>query len=71
MLKRNFHKKKFEILTAQSSKNGFWMMLGGPFQTMFTGTIGFFLILFIRKRHQYASKLSHWICLFLALFWLR
>lgn len=64
-------KREFEILTTESSKNSFWMTLGGPLQTMFTGTIGFLLILLIRKRHQFASKLSHWVCLFLALFWLR
>jgi hypothetical protein len=47
------------------------MILGGPFSTMFTGTIGFVLIIFIRKRHQFASKLSHWFCLFLTLTWVR
>jgi hypothetical protein len=64
-------KEEFERLKIQSSKNKFWMILGGPFQTMLTGTIGFILVLMIRKRHQYASKFAHWICLFLALFWFR
>lgn len=64
-------KREFEILTAQSSKNSFWMTLGGPLQTMITGTIGVLLILHIKKRHKFASNLSHWFCLFLALFWLR
>lgn len=64
-------KRELEILTTQSSKNSFLMTLGGPLQTMFTGTIGILLILVIKKRYQFASKLSHWLCLFLALFWLR
>ena len=49
----------------------YWMTLGGPFQTMLTGSTGLLLIVLIRKRHRFASKLSHWLCLFLALFWLR
>ena len=70
--KKDFpQKREFEILTTQSSKNSFWMTMGGTLQTMITGTIGVLLILNIRKRHKYASKLSHWLCLFLALFWLR
>ncbi|MEY4539426.1 MAG: hypothetical protein RLZZ306_1183 [Bacteroidota bacterium] len=64
-------KRKFDILCAESYRNSFWFTFGGPFQTIFTGTTGVLLILFIRKRHQFATKLSHWICLFLALFWLR
>jgi hypothetical protein len=64
-------KREFEILITQSSKNSFWMTLGGPLQTMFTGTVGLMLVLYIRKRHKCATKLSHWLCLFLALFWLR
>lgn len=63
-------KQEFDILTSKSSNNHFWMILGSPFVTIFTGTIGVILILFIRK-NQYASKLSHWICLFWALSWFR
>ena len=64
-------KKEFDILYAKSARNDFWFTFGGPFQTIFTGTIGVLLILFIKKRHQFATKLTHWLCLFLALFWLR
>jgi hypothetical protein len=59
--------KLFKINT----DNHFWITFGGPFSTMLTGTIGLIIIIFIRKKHQFASKLSHWVCLFLALFWFR
>jgi len=49
------------------------MTLGGPIQTMLTGTIGVFLLLVFRKSFYAADKLSlrQWIIIFLSLFWLR
>lgn len=49
------------------------MTLGGPIQTMLTGTIGLILLFFYRKNFYQAAKLSlgQWLIIFLSLFWLR
>jgi len=49
------------------------MALGGPIQTMLTGTIGLVLLLLYRKKFYQADKLSlgQWLIIFLSLFWLR
>ena len=54
------------------SKNGLYVTLGGPLQTMLTGIIGL-LILFLRKEFIYKNgmKLLDWLAVFLSLFWLR
>jgi hypothetical protein len=62
-------KPKMLKLFKINTDNHFWIISGGPFSTMLTGTIGLVLIIFIRKKHQFASKLSHWLCLFFALTW--
>lgn len=51
--------------------NHFWMTLGGPFNNILIGTIGFTLILWLRKRHSFANTNFHWFCLFLTFFWMR
>jgi hypothetical protein len=55
------------------SSDNFWITLGGPFETMMTGTIGFAMILLFRKTFQTALSLSflQWVIIFIALFWLR
>lgn len=46
--------------------------IGGPFQTILTGTIGFIVLLIRRKNiQQYGMKTLDWLCVFLSLFWLR
>ena len=47
--------------------------LGGPLQTILTGTIGLLLLFIFRKRFHSTDKLSYgqWIIIFLSLFWLR
>ena len=49
------------------------MTLGGPIQTMLTGTIGLILLFLYRKNFYQADKLSlgQWSIIFLSLFWLR
>jgi hypothetical protein len=64
-------KQEFEILTKESRNNRFWMIVGGPFQTMLTGTIGCVLIFSLRRKRKYITKISDWFYLFLTLFWLR
>jgi hypothetical protein len=52
-------------------RDSFRIALGGPVQTMLTGTIG--LLLVIRKKNPRRASLAakHWFLLFLSLFWLR
>jgi hypothetical protein len=62
----------FYPLQRKKSKDRFWIMLGGPMQTMLTGIFG--LLLLLQSKKNIASKyLSwyNWLCIFLSLFWLR
>lgn len=56
----------------EKSNNGLYVILGGPIQTMLTGTIG---LLFLLWRKEFISKngmkLLDWLAVFLSLFWLR
>lgn len=56
-----------------SPRNSFLITLGGPIQTLLTGTIGCFLLFLNREKFQSADKLSsgQWIMVFVSLFWLR
>lgn len=51
----------------------FWIVFGGPLQTLLTGTIGLFLLYKYRESCLKASALSfgQWVLVFVALFWLR
>lgn len=51
----------------------FLVTLGGPLQTIFTGTLGLSLLLYNRKKIISLKKLKiiHWFYIFLSLFWLR
>ncbi len=53
-------------------RESLWVRMGGPLQTMLTGTIGLVLLLF-RKKRIYAKgmKVPDWIAVFLSLFWMR
>lgn len=60
--------------TAQSlPENSFYITLGGPVQTMLTGTIGLLLLFIHRRSFISIDKLStgQWVMIFLSLFWLR
>lgn len=54
-------------------RNSFWIGMGGPLQTMLTGTIGLLLLSFSRRRMRTLQELrpGQWILVFLSLFWLR
>ena len=56
-----------------SKKNRLLFTIGGPFQTMITGTVGFLTILIHRKTFYEIKKLSlkQWIMVFVTSFWLR
>ena len=62
--------KNDEIVSAEKS---FYITLGGPLQTMLTGTIGLVLLYIFRGRFHKKDRLSliQWILVFLSLFWLR
>lgn len=65
-------KEKFNKIIQERTKNGFWVTLGGPLQTMLTGTIGLLLIFFYRNKFsKQRLKIGQWILVFLSLFWLR
>ena len=51
----------------------FYVTLGGPLQTLITGTIGFILLIIFRKSFVTKTKLLswQWLVIFLSLFWLR
>jgi hypothetical protein len=66
-------KEKFYTTWEKLAQNGFYIILGGPAQTMLFGTLGFFLLLGQRKKIRKAKKLGidQWLLVFLCLFWLR
>jgi hypothetical protein len=53
--------------------DSFYITLGGPLQTMLTGTIGFILLFVFRKSFEQTNRLSfgQWTLIFITLFWLR
>jgi hypothetical protein len=56
-----------------SQSDSFYITLGGPLQTMLTGTFGLCLVYFNRKSFKKNIELTfgQWTLLFLSLFWLR
>lgn len=66
-------KEKFSGLRDRYFADSRWIIIGGPFQTMLTGTIGLILLLCYKSRIVMENKLTirGWVFIFLALFWLR
>ena len=66
-------KQRFETLVKDSDEKYFYFTIGGPLQTMLTGTIGLLLILFYRKNFFATNRLNvrRWLLVFIYLFWLR
>jgi hypothetical protein len=70
--KKDFpQRKEFEILIKKVENDKFWKILGGPTSNILIGSIGFILVLRLRKKYSYAQTTLHWFWLFLTLFWLR
>lgn len=72
--KLDFPEKPFyKRLSAQQKRISFWITLGGPSQTMLTGSLG--LLLLATNRRWWAAKqhltLPVWLLVFTTLFWLR
>ncbi len=71
--KKDFKEKvEYERLSKKLKHDSLWISIGGPSQTILTGTLGLF-ILFIRKRILKKKKWGFidWLATFLSLFWLR
>lgn len=58
---------------ARHQRHRFMFTLGGPLQTMLTGTIGLILILIFSRHYRNKDRLGLWLWapIFLSLFWLR
>lgn len=65
-------KELYEKLILKSFYNRLAINIGGPVQTIVTGTIGFILLLFRREKIlENGMKILDWLYVFLSLFWLR
>jgi len=66
-------KEEYDALEKKLTRDGLIISIGGPLQTMLTGTIGFILLYFNRKKYYNSDNLSikQWLLIFLTLFWLR
>ena len=63
----------YEAALASYQRQSILILMGGPLQTMLTGTTGFLLLVYYRKRFITDEQITWkgWVCIFLALFWLR
>ena len=66
-------KGRFDKINDQYIRARPWLTLGGPLQTMLTGTIGLILLILFRRRFFTSERLSFglWLVVFITLFWLR
>lgn len=65
-------KEKLKALWKTINFKDLMVRIGGPFQTILTGTMGLILLLFRRKKIQEnGMKILDWLYVFLSLFWLR
>jgi hypothetical protein len=66
-------KELYDRLTTKYDNHQLLVLIGGPIQTMLTGTLGIILLLTFRRKVIVEDKvlLSGWILIFLSLFWLR
>lgn len=63
--------KEFKKMFDEVENESFIIILGGPIQTMVTGTLGFLMIWFNRKKIKDQLTFLQWTFVFLALFWSR
>lgn len=54
-----------------SLNHTFWIIMGGPAQTLLTSCLGLFILFMRRKKWSYGFKSVDWIAVFMALFALR
>ena len=66
-------KEYYEKSLIKYKEEGILILLGGPLQTMITGTIGLIFLIIYRKKVFSSNKTSFagWLLVFCSLFWLR
>lgn len=66
-------KVKYNKIRLEYRRQSIWILLGGPLQTMITGTIGLIFLIIYRKKVFSSNKTSFagWLLVFCSLFWLR
>ena len=65
-------KVRFESLAKEIVAERLNIFIGGPAQTISTGTIGLLVLLFRRNKiKEFGMKLIDWLVIFLSFFWLR
>jgi len=66
-------KEKYHKAVQKYRLDSFWIILGGPLETILTGYIGFMLLLVFRKRYIKSDQVhfNGWALIFMSLFWLR
>lgn len=63
---------EYEKCLSKSRSSELLIAIGGPLQTLLTGTIGLSILFYRRKRiEKNGMNLTDWLSVFLALFWLR
>lgn len=71
--KANYSEKEiYENLSRNIALKDLYVFIGGPFQTILTGTLGFIILLYRRNKiKKFGLKNLDWLFVFLSLFWLR
>lgn len=66
-------KERFYAISEDYESDHFWVSLGGPLQTMLTGTLALFLLLGFKNRVIQEDRVSFWgwLLVIFSLFWLR
>lgn len=66
-------KEKFLAINEAYRSDHFWIILGGPLQTILTGTLALLLLYRLRKRLIQGDTITFWgwLLVFFSLFWLR
>jgi hypothetical protein len=66
-------KDEYDKLIRLYTNNSRWISIGGPLQTLLTGTIGLILLFVYKRSFKQKERLNarQWILIFLTLFWLR
>jgi hypothetical protein len=66
-------KTEYLKILEQQKVPSFWIIFGGPAQTILTGTIGLILLYFYRRKNPSEKNINfvQWLLIFLSLFWLR
>lgn len=67
------NKDRFIQMHAETREDRFWIILGGPLQTMLTGILGLLGLIFFRNRviKDEEINMAGWFLVMLSLFWLR